>query len=72
MYFLLQLLKDFFLMWIIFKLFIEFVTILLLFYFLAFWLWACGISASQAGIKRAPLALKGEVLATGPPGKSLP
>ena len=32
-------LKDFFLMWAIFKVFIEFVTILLLFYVLVFWPW---------------------------------
>ena len=31
-------LKIFFLMWIIFKVFIEFITILLLFYVLSFWL----------------------------------
>ena len=30
---------DFFLMWTIFKVFTEFVTILLLFYVLVFWLW---------------------------------
>ena len=32
---------------------------------------ACGISASQGGIKPAPDALEGEVWTTGPPGKSL-
>ena len=32
---------------------------------------ACGILAPQPGIKSAPLALEGEVLTTGPPGKSL-
>ena len=59
-------------MWIILKLFIEFVTVLLLFYFLAFWLWACGILASQAGIERAPAALEGEAVTTGPPGSPYP
>ena len=32
-----NLLKNFFLMWTIFKIFIEFVTVLLLFYVLVFW-----------------------------------
>ena len=38
-----------------------------------FWFWpreACETSAPQPGIEPAPLALKGGVLATGPPGKS--
>ena len=38
--------KIFFLMWFICKVFIEFVTILLLFYVLGFWPEACGILAS--------------------------
>ena len=32
---------------------------------------ACGILAPWPGIKPAPPALEGEVLTTGPPGKSL-
>ena len=31
---------------------------------------ACGISAPQPGTELVPLALEGEVLTTGPPGKS--
>ena len=60
-------------MWTIFKVFTEFVTILLLFHVLVFLgLEACGILASQSGSKPAPLAVEGEVSTTGPPGKSLP
>ena len=58
-------------MWTIFKVFIEFVTILLLFY--VFWFFgreACGILAPRPGIEATPLALEGEVLTTGLPGKS--
>ena len=58
-------------MWTIFKVFIEFVTILLLFY--VFWLFGhetCGILAPSPGIEPAPPALEGEVLTTGPHGKS--
>ena len=32
---------------------------------------ACGILASQPGIEPTPHELEGEVLTTGPPGKSL-
>ena len=32
---------------------------------------ACGILVPQSGVEAAPYALEGEVLATGPPGKSL-
>ena len=53
------------------KVFFEFVTILLLFYVLVFGRKACGILAPQPGIEPAPPALEGEVLTTGPPGKSL-
>ena len=35
-----------------------------------FGLKACGILAAQPGIKPSPSALEGEVLITGPPGKS--
>ena len=61
-----------FLMWMIFKGFTQFVTILLL--FVMFWLFGCetcGILAPQPGIESAPPALEGKVLTTGPPGKSL-
>jgi len=47
-----------------FKVFIEFVIVLLLFYVLFFWLKACGILAPRLGIKPIPPALEGEVLTT--------
>ena len=56
------------LMWIIFKVFIEFVTILLLFCLLAFWQEAWEILAPGSGIEPVPPALKGEILPTGLPG----
>ena len=56
-------------MWIICKVFIEFVTILLLFYVLGFWPQACGILASWPGIEPVPPTLEGKVLTTGPPGE---
>ena len=56
-------------MWTIFKVFIEFVTILLLFYVLVFL--AHGILAPWPGIKPSPSAQEGEVSTTGSPGKSL-
>ena len=47
--------KIFFLMWTIFKVFIEFVTILLLFYVFSFFgCEACGILAPQPGMEPAP------------------
>ena len=58
-------------MWTIFKVFIEFVTILLLFY-VFFWLRSMWDLSSQPGIELAPPALEGKVLTTGPPRKSLP
>ena len=57
-------------MWTIFKVFVEFVTALLLFRVLVFWprgMW--GLS-SPPRIEHAPPALEGEVLTTGPAGKS--
>ena len=58
-------------MWTIFNVFIESVTILLLFYVLGFFgRKACGILAPRPGIEPAALAMEGEVLTTGPPGKS--
>ena len=58
-------------MWAIFKVFIEFVTILLLFYLLVFLaLRHVGSSLSEPGSKPLSSALEGEVLTTGPPGKS--
>ena len=59
------------LIWTIFKVFTEFVTLSLLFY--VFWFFgheACGILVPQPEIEPAPPALEGEVLTTGPPGKS--
>ena len=59
-------------MWMTFKVFIEFVTILLLFYALGFFLlqgmWEF---SSWPGIKPAPPVLEGKVLIIGPLGKSL-
>ena len=49
-------------MWTIFKVFIEFVTILLLCH--VFGGEACGNLAPQPGIEPAPLALEGKVLTT--------
>ena len=48
----------------IFKVFIEFITILFLFFFLMFWFFgieACGILAPQPEIEPAPSALESEV-----------
>ena len=56
----------------IFKVFIEFTTILLLWFM--FWFFghkACGILVSQSEIEPAPPALESKVLPTGQPGKSL-
>ena len=64
-------LRFFFLMWIIFNIFFELVTILLLFYVLGFGLKACGIFASYPGSEPMPPTLEDKVLITGPPGKSL-
>ena len=61
----------FFLTWTVFKIFIEFVTILLLFYVLDFWrrgMW--GLSFPTRPAPTHP-TLEGEVFTTGPPGKFL-
>ena len=56
----------------IFKVFIEFVTVLRLFSVLLFFgPKAYGVLAPPLGIEPAPLALEGEALTTGQPGKSL-
>ena len=60
-----------FLMWTILKVFIEFVTILLRYYVLVFWPRGMWDLSPRLGIEPAPPALEGEVLTTGPPGKSL-
>ena len=62
-------------MWMIFKVFTEFVTILLLVFCFFFKLWffsfkACGILTPRLRIEPAALALEGEAFTTGPPGKS--
>ena len=57
-------------MWTIFKVFIEFVTILLLFYVLVLDHKACRILAPRPGFEPTPPALEAEVLTTGAPGKS--
>ena len=54
----------------IFKAFIEFVTGLLLFYVLFFWLQGMWDLSPRPGIEPTPPALESEVLTTGPPGKS--
>ena len=63
---------DFFLMWIIFKVFIEFICYnivsVLCFFFFGFE--SCGISAPRSGIEPTSLVLEGEILTTGLPGKS--
>ena len=55
-------------MWTIFKVFIDFVTKLILFsgWFVLFFFWlvACGILGPPPGIKPAPFALGGTVLTT--------
>ena len=59
-------------MWTIFKVFIEFVTVLFLFYVWGFFgCEACEILAPRPGTEPASPALEGEILTTGPPGKSL-
>ena len=57
-------------MWIIFKVFIEFVIKFLLFYVLVFWPQEWRIFASQPAIKSAHPALVGKVLNIVSPGKS--
>ena len=58
-------------MWTILKVFIEFVTILLLFYVLYFWLRGVWDLSSLTRDPTCTPALEGKVLTTGPPGKSL-
>ena len=63
-------------MWTTFKVFIEFATALHLFYGKIFVIClfvpeTCGTLDPQSRVKLAPPALDGEVLTTGPPGKSL-
>ena len=54
-------------MWTILKVFIEFVTLLLLlFMFCFFGIQACGLLAPWPGMEPAPPVLEGEVLTTGP------
>ena len=57
-------------MWTIFKVFIEFVTTLFLYFVWFFGREACGILGPRPGIKPAHPILEGEILTTGPPGKS--
>ena len=52
------------------KVFIEFATVLLLFYVLALGRQACGLLASRPGTEPTPPTLEGNALTTGPPGKS--
>ena len=53
-----------------FKVFIEFAAVLFLFYVGFFGQEACGILAPWPEIEPTPPAFEGEVLTTGPPGKS--
>ena len=53
----------------IFKVFIESVTILILFHVLVFWPWGMW-DLSFPTREPVPRALEGEVLTSGPPGKS--
>ena len=67
--------KIFFLMWPIVKVFIEFVTILPLFYdlFVFFFFFAdgvCRILTPSPGIEPTHPALKGKMITSEPPGKS--
>ena len=57
-------------MWTIFKDFIEFVMLLLLFRVLVFWPQGIWILAPPVEIKLAPSALEGKVSTNGPSGKS--
>ena len=58
-------------MWTIFKVFTEFVTILLLFFMsCVFGHEACGTLVTQPGMELVLPALEGEVLTTGLPAKS--
>ena len=54
-----------------FKIFIEFVTVLLLSYALFFGQEACSILTPQPGTEPAPPALEGEFLTTAPPGSPM-
>ena len=61
----------FFEVWTIFKVFIEFITVLLLFYILGFWPWGMlDLSSPVKNWTHTP-AVESEVLTTGPSGKSL-
>ena len=60
----------FFLMWTIFEVFIEFVTILFLFYVLFFWLGDMWDFSSPTRDEPTSPALEGDVLTTGQPGTS--
>ena len=59
------------LVWTIFEVLVELVTVLCLFNVLVFGQGACGILFPWTGIKHTPSALEGEVSTTGPPEKSL-
>ena len=61
-----RILRFFFLRWTIFKVFIECVII-----FQFFGCESCGILSPQSGIEHKPPPLKGKVLTTALPGKSL-
>ena len=59
-------------MWVVFKVFVEFITILFLFVFVfVFGYEAHGVLAPKPGTESTPCARKGEVLTTGLPGTML-
>ena len=58
-------------MWVVFKVFVEFITILFLLFFFFFGYEAHGILAPKPGIESTPRALKGKVLTPGLPGTML-
>ena len=58
-------------MWALFKVFIEFVTTLLLFYVLVFWSRGMRDLSSPTRGFNPWKGLEGKVLTTGPPGKTL-
>lgn len=62
----------FFLTWTTFKVFIEFVTVMLLFFVFVFWAWGVWDLRLWPRLEPAPPALEDEVLTAGPLGKPLP
>ena len=57
-------------MWALLKVFIEFITVLFLFYVVFFWVQGMWEVGSLNRVEPVPPAVEGEVLTTGPPVKS--